>query len=282
MMQLTYNLQDARQWAAFSGDFNPIHFDMEAAGKLGISGLCVHGMRAMLDIKAGLGARLTDTLPHSRGFVFSSRMREPVICDRAYELQIVASTRDAQLQLSSVLRDLATGRNGISSKLAMAPSPQLMPVSNVYHLSSDTMKALRAAFAAVNNGNIQPWSFLDAVLFQQLLNAPATLDTVRDILPELFFDNPALSLGDIFTQVQVVQTHHETHFCRRLIVTDLSAHLSHALEYAILPTLMMGDKQSGLILCARLQAWRGEIPLLTVAVTLKTAPIPETSQSAKQ
>lgn len=280
MMQLTYNLQDAQQWAAFSGDFNPIHFEMEAAAKLGISGLCVHGMRALLDIKTELGACLIDTLPPSGGFVFSSRLREPVICEADYELKIVASTRNAQLQLNSTLRDSATGRSCISSKLAMAQMPQLIPASVVYCLSSETLQALSAAFPAVNNGHVQPWSFLDAVLFQQLLNAPATLDTVREILPELFCDNPAMGLGDIFSQVQVVQTHHEIHFCRSLIGIDHDCRPYDALRYAILPTLIMGDKPSGLILCARLQAWRGAVPLLTAAVTLKTGPIPEKIQSA--
>lgn len=272
-MQLSYNLQDAELWAAFSGDFNPIHFDLNAAGKLGISGLCVHGMRAMLDIKSSMGARLSTQLPQPKGFIFSSRLRGPVICDTPCELQVEETLRNTQLHVSSALRDLTTGQNCISSKLMAATAPERISAADVYRLSGDELMNLAGKFPDTGNVELQPWSFLDAVLFQQLLNSPAALDSVRQIAPELFCDNPQMGLGDIFTQVQVVQTHHETHFRSNLISPAHLSHLCDAFDYAILPTLVMGDKQSGLILCARLHAWRAEQPLINVGITLKTAPI---------
>lgn len=45
MKRLRYTLADARQWAAFSGDDNPIHFDLAAARAMGDGRLSVHGMR---------------------------------------------------------------------------------------------------------------------------------------------------------------------------------------------------------------------------------------------
>ena len=48
MTLLHYTLADARQWAAFSGDENPIHFDLAAAREMGAGQLSVHGMRALL------------------------------------------------------------------------------------------------------------------------------------------------------------------------------------------------------------------------------------------
>ena len=51
MTLLRYTLADAQQWAAFSGDENPIHFDYAAARAMGAGQLSVHGMRALLDVK---------------------------------------------------------------------------------------------------------------------------------------------------------------------------------------------------------------------------------------
>ena len=34
-MKLTYALDDAKRWAAFSGDYNPVHFDVDYARSIG-------------------------------------------------------------------------------------------------------------------------------------------------------------------------------------------------------------------------------------------------------
>ncbi|MBO1916418.1 MaoC family dehydratase [Providencia rettgeri] len=51
MRTLRYTLEDAKQWASFSGDDNPIHFDLEWVKAKGGDQLSVHGMRALLDVK---------------------------------------------------------------------------------------------------------------------------------------------------------------------------------------------------------------------------------------
>lgn len=58
-----YSLNDAERWAEFSGDYNPIHFDLQQAQHLGQVQLTVHGMRAMLDIKYQLSTALLPLLP---------------------------------------------------------------------------------------------------------------------------------------------------------------------------------------------------------------------------
>ena len=58
MTLLHYTLADAQQWAAFSGDENPIHFDLAAARQMGAGQLSVHGMRALLDVKRDAHSRL--------------------------------------------------------------------------------------------------------------------------------------------------------------------------------------------------------------------------------
>ena len=45
---------DAEQWAVFSGDYNPIHFDLNEARKLGMGKLIIHGMLAAMPVKSNI------------------------------------------------------------------------------------------------------------------------------------------------------------------------------------------------------------------------------------
>lgn len=267
MMSLSYGLDHAKRWAAFSGDYNPIHFDLAEARRLGMAGLCVHGMRALLDVKSALSAALEKSAPSSEGLMFSSRLREPVMCGMPYQLAVKALSRQEQTQVKGDLLHFQTQQISISSKLARAQSLAFSPPAAVKTLGEEALTALHAKFLALGDHGAPPWSFLDAVLFRLLINAPATLETVQTIIPEY----EATSLPDVFSLVQVVQTHHETHFSPQLLRQN--GQRFTPLDYAILPTLVMGDKNVGLVLVAGIQAWRVSEPLMSVTVTLKTGPL---------
>lgn len=268
---LRYSLSDAERWAAFSGDYNPIHFDAAEAQRLGLTGLCVHGMRAMLDMKSALSTSREKHGFTADGLMFTSRLREPVLCDTLYQLPVHETLRDDGVQLSASLRHVQTQQASISSKLTATDALVLPPVTQMNTLGAQEMATLHTQFLAVGSPVVPAWSFLDAVLFRQLVNAPQTLETVHNLLPSV----QATSLGDVFTRVQVVQTHHETHFSPQLLTQTEQGQYFGAIHYAIRPTLVMGDKQRGLVLLAGIQAWQDGEPLMSVAVTLKTGPLTE-------
>lgn len=268
-MSFIYSLRDAEEWAKFSGDDNPIHFDHAEAKRLGLDGLCVHGMRAMLDIKTALSARMENDASGAVGFSFISRLREPVLCDEPYQLALSETVRRGQMQVSgNLLGKDASAQASISSKLTGAGGVNLTPVTQTFSLSDETLTSFYQDFPH-SGKHVAVWSYMDAVLFRQLVQSPDTLDTVRSILPEV----RATRLSEVFSQVQVVQTHHETCFSRSLLAAGTEKACCEGFDYAVLPTLVTGDKHSGLILLASLQAWRGEDPLMTVTVTLKTGPL---------
>ena len=269
MMSFIYSLRDAETWAKFSGDDNPIHFDHAEAKRLGLDGLCVHGMRAMLDIKTALSARMEKDASGADGFSFISRLREPVLCDKPYLLALSETVRRGHMQVSgNLLGKEASAQVSISSKLTGTGSVNLAPVTQTFSLSAQTLTSFYQDFP--HGGKpVAVWNFMDAVLFRQLVQSPDTLDSVRSILPEV----RATRLREVFSLVQVVQTHHETRFSRSLLAAGTEAACCEGFDYAVLPTLVTGDKHSGLILLASLQAWRGKDPLMTVTVTLKTGPL---------
>jgi acyl dehydratase len=74
--------EDLRQYAAASGDLNPLHLDAEFARRAGFDDVVVHGMLGM----ALLGRLLTEAFPSWRLQRFRTRFRhvipigQPIVC----------------------------------------------------------------------------------------------------------------------------------------------------------------------------------------------------------
>ncbi|WON77977.1 hypothetical protein [Serratia sp. UGAL515B_01] len=264
-MNYNYTLHDAEEWAAFSGDYNPIHFDLQHVRKMGAEQLSVHGMRAMLDMKRHLSAVLLADDPSQDFYTFSTRLRQPILCQRPYHLQIASNGK----QITGKLLDSTTQESCFSSKLVSAPSLELTVCEREHALVTDDIITHSQRFPGDASDITQSWSFFDALLFQLLVKSPETLAMLTTALPEL----TAETLVDVFAQIPIVQTHHETYFSARLLTPDIYSHLGERLYYAIQPMLIMGSRNSGFILRAMIQARTQHQPLMTTSVTLKTWPL---------
>ncbi|MEH0888278.1 MaoC/PaaZ C-terminal domain-containing protein [Enterobacter sp. UNJFSC 003] len=270
-MSLHYTLRDAERWAAFSGDYNPIHFDAAEAKLLGMEDVCVHGMRAMLDVKSRLSRALEKQTLSSGGLLFSCRLRDPVACENPYQLALNHTQSDGLQQVTGKLRHAHTQALSLSSKLSESHSLALTPGTQAITLQGEALSTLYRQFQTIDSQSAPLWSFYDAVLFRQLVNAPETLATVQSLLP----GHKATSLKDVFSLARVVQTHHETRFSPLLLANAEEGSAFEPLHYSVLPTLVMGEKGAGLVLVAGIEAWRDNQPLLSVSATLKTGPLAE-------
>lgn len=264
-MILNYTLRDAEEWAAFSGDYNPIHFDLQHVRTMGADQLSVHGMRAMLDMKRHLSAVLLATPLEHDCYVFSTRMRRPVLCQTPYHLQIAGNGK----QITGELLDCATQASCFSSKLAPARSLELVAYEHEHALTMTEVTALCQPFPGQASDATQAWSFFDALLFQLLVKSPETLAALTRALPEL----QAATLIEVFAQIPVVQTHHETHFSARLFKPETLFEHEDRLCYCIQPMLIIGNKSNGFVLRAVIEARTQWQPLLVTSVTLKTWPM---------
>ncbi|WP_380183038.1 MaoC/PaaZ C-terminal domain-containing protein [Kalamiella sp. sgz302252] len=254
MNTLLYTQRDAEEWAAFSGDYNPVHFDNGYAHKIGLEKTSVHGMRMMLDIKQRLTTALLTEKPENDFYLCSTRLRYPVLCGEPYQLQI------AGVPGHPVARLLNAAQEGcVTSKLA--PAPALKEPESQRHEREIAAEQIMA-FSGKYPGNAEEnaWVFFDALLFHLLLQ---TTDTLM-ALPEL----QATKLNEVFTRLPVMQTHHETHFSARLFHAGRSL-LDEPLRWTSQPTLVMGSKETGYILRTVIQA-KAQQPLIATAVTLKT------------
>lgn len=260
-MELYYTLRDAEAWAAFSGDYNPIHFDLHHAHKHGMEQLCVHGMRAMLDIKRYLSEALLCDPPESAHYLSTTRMRRKLLCRTPYHLQIVPS----DTAFVGQLLNNSTKESYFNSKLVPAGSLRQVHSSHEQILSSTDIIISARRFPGSVFLPAQCWIFFDALLFQILMKSTEMWGRLATSLPMGAFN----TLSEMLTQLTVVQTHHETHFSSRLLTTTLHEHLEKSLSVSIQPDFVMGDPMNGFIFRPAIQLIAGQHPLMTTTITLK-------------
>ncbi|WP_145483199.1 MaoC/PaaZ C-terminal domain-containing protein [Yersinia aldovae] len=261
-----YSRSDAERWAEFSGDHNPIHFDLKHAQLLGKQQLTVHGMRAMLDLKYQLSRALLPLSPTADFLRFNARLRQPVLCDSAYQLQLSL----ANAQVSANLINSGSGENCFSSKLRSTSPLTLTKCGSWASLGGSEVHQFSQQFPGDATSPAECWGFFDALLFKLLIAAPQTLVAAKQILSVIQAD----TLIDIFRHVPVIQTHHDVQFSADFMsINNPHLFVRSALHYAIEPTLIVGNQYDGWVLRSAIQARSDAGPLITTAVTLKTWPL---------
>jgi len=96
-LTLGFDMLDVERWAQFSGDRNPIHFDLAHARAAGVDALIVHGMLAMMPMKQAL----SQAKPPAGWTKFRALLRKPV----AHGQNVVFDTKPAGAGLAFRLHD---------------------------------------------------------------------------------------------------------------------------------------------------------------------------------
>ncbi|EHF7569644.1 hypothetical protein J3170_001574 [Salmonella enterica] len=252
---LQWSAKDARLWAIFSGDENPIHFENDAAITTGANGITVHGMRSMWHLKQALAEKLPRS-SEEEGLHCAIRLRSPLLIGRNYCLKVKAGADCARGEII----DANSSAICFSGKLSKSPLPVLDEIGLAPRLILGRSQKSHYPLPGYD------WCFLDALLFRMIVDAPESMEVVHSVLPEL----PAKTLGDVFVQLPIVQTHHDVW---------LSANLLHQtwadqdIKGAILPSLVMGDRQSGFILQMSAACLQQQKLIMSTTVTLKIWPL---------
>jgi len=254
MRTLRYGQRDARLWAAFSVDYNPVHFDKAWVKAQGGSRLSVHGMRALLDVKRFIS-------PAAGGSPFlkcTARLRKPMWRDTPYVL-----TRDEGKRVAASVRALSDEGVCLSCQLTPMNLFALDEGESQRTLGASTIAALHQTFVPLLP-DAQQWHFLDALLFRHLLQDTALLrqKVIAAMLPT------CRSLDALFSRFPVVQTHQEVIFDRHLLEPWRAEPLPESLDIETLPAIVVGDLVNGAVV--RLAArTRYQHHYISNAVTLK-------------
>jgi hypothetical protein len=175
MTELSFPQPWIENWAEFSGDRNPIHFDADQARRLRADDVIAHGMLVLLFVKEAV-SRALPGMSGSAGakastswLSFRSRLRQPVVRDRPIVLELVPRREGISFNLAEQGRAaLMTG------SLAPVPAPAPAPAGDLAiqrceRLAAGRVRArtrqLATAFPAIK----APWVAADAITFATFL-----------------------------------------------------------------------------------------------------------------
>ncbi len=261
-MNYCYTLKDAERWAEFSGDRNPVHFDLAHARQMGGENLMVHGMRAMLDMKRELSLRLLEGGISSPWMKFTARLRRPILCQQQYHLNVTRAGERFNARLSSADEK---NEHYVARLAPASPQSGTFPPPGELRTVAIT-PALKACFSGQADDAAQRWVFLDAMLFKTLLSSPELLSALSEFAPVC--QGTTTTLHDLFASTPVVQTHHEVYFSAELLASALEA----TLLVDIAAPQMVGNRESGYVMRMDIRGWSGDRPQLLTSITFRISP----------
>lgn len=257
MKELIYDQEHGKRWANFSGDYNPIHFDLTAAAELAQKDLIVHGMRVIADVKKHLFFQSKNTKYQQPVPIrLSAKFEKPVLCGIEYSLACNINNKKTSYKLV----DSSTGSVCIRGSLYQALPPE---IDNIITEKIATQKYL--------NEVIQHWPaeieqdyviFLSLIMFRELFN-----------IPVLFHVNflhgrpPVHSLAALLAQEKVIQTHYDL-YCN----TSLLYIKERSIEDMIIRTgtpLITGDNDYGWLIQVQIAVEDHRTTVMQISVTLK-------------
>lgn len=195
MTKVTYSEPDIKAWAEFSGDYNPIHFDLAKALSYGLVCCPVQGMLGAMDIKTQLD-RISDGKPFSAKMSFRdyihSKKDYDIVSD---EKQMVFFGKDKLIKCkSSTFSDPHKTKGQINTEISQKDITDLKAF------------ALYRKHSAVIKDKL--WSLLDALLFRALFRTSYSEKFLNLISSTL--KTPKLdTINDLMSTIFTVQTGHE-------------------------------------------------------------------------
>jgi hypothetical protein len=155
----------AEKWASFSGDRNPIHFELAVAKRVGASRLVVHGMLALLHVKQEMTQRLAAPDGGQSLAKFNAFFRLPALQGSKTELTFKPKGSALTFDFK------AEGQACIRGNACAEPTSGLKDCSSHERrwIKQDDVRHKRLQFDSLFPFVSHPWIFLDALVFSDFL-----------------------------------------------------------------------------------------------------------------
>ncbi|PWB81013.1 MAG: hypothetical protein C3F11_16455 [Methylocystaceae bacterium] len=162
-MSVRFHKNDLEKWAAFSGDYNPIHFEREAAARLGLREIVVHGMLAMLPLKTSLETASAEHYP--KGARWSASLLNPVPLEAPSQAKVESGGAGGKAAFS--LSSDAGATKFIKGAFSPASFDEAAPAEkgDVTLVSAEEVAEKAREFRAAYPQASRLWVFLDALAF---------------------------------------------------------------------------------------------------------------------
>jgi MaoC like domain len=167
-----FSFADAEQWAAFSGDYNPIHFEMARARSFGSDRLIVHGMVALMPVRFLISDHFGSAGGDDKWWRMKSVFRQPVPQDT----QMAIVRREIGDGARYTLSPAGERADMIRVHYDMQPPPL---VDADYALASVPQSRIHQFLDAYGDG-LPAWMVADAAVFAGLVRSET--DPIWDIV----------------------------------------------------------------------------------------------------
>lgn len=259
MTDFAYDSFHAKRWASFSGDYNPIHFDLLAVAKLNQTVLIAHGMRVLADVQNELIYHVGIFSPtYSAPIKFSAKFEKPILCGTKYSL----SHNGGEPKTIFKLIDSSSGITHIRGAITQANYPAINNVIAERILSKEYQDEVVALWPADIGKNHAV--FLSSVMFRELFRT-------EELFPADFLKQctPVHSLSALLSQEKVLQTHYDFYCHSSLFNRD--GQKIEGLCLSIERPLITGDANYGWLIQVQVAAKENENTLMQISATLKVA-----------
>jgi hypothetical protein len=204
-MELLFNSTDIENWARFSGDRNPIHFDIKAAERLGVSKIIVHGMLVLLEVKHQVAI---DERSNGNDWIqFRALLKKPILKDETAFMQVKDKGKKQRFSVSS-----NDASNYVMGFFWSVPSEIWDSAEETYTLAPRKVNDNYEYFYRTFNKQYSTWIWLDGLIFGHFIS-----HKINELISRLQISNikEINSLEEIFGYT-VVQTSHQTTFCKSI------------------------------------------------------------------
>lgn len=254
----SFSFAEAEQWAAFSGDYNPIHFEMARARSFGSDRLIVHGMVALMPFRVLIHDHFPQQLTSDGWWRMKAMFRKPVPQDTplAVEHRIVGEgARYAMISVPSA-SDLIRVRyerhspalDGAGHSLVEVPDERI------------------AAFINAYGENLPAWMVADAAVFAGVVSSET--DPIWDIVRR----EADRAWGEQAAPPMVVHAWHSVwHRCDAFVTGPPSALIGNNLSFSVesIGVDLVEDPQRQSMNCRiPLQIWLAGERIMIVEISL--------------
>jgi hypothetical protein len=172
--KFSFGISSVEEWAQFSSDYNPIHFNLEYATASGLDGLIVHGMLALLPVKQAVSCEYVQQNGEAVGWMkFRALFRNPIPHDEL----IILVTKPSDAGLSFRLCAAESKHEHFRGTYNHIEVPTAQIANNGDALQFRTRLAADHArrFTEFYPKYQERWIALDATIFSEFIKTKLTI-----------------------------------------------------------------------------------------------------------
>jgi hypothetical protein len=207
-MEFSFGSSDIEKWAQFSGDRNPIHFQPEAAARLGVEKVVAHGMLALLPVKQQV-VSMSDALD-SHWTQFKASFKAPILKDDS----IVLSTKARKQKLGFKVDSVDLNTQHLVGHVCQIPVQSWCSDSIIYQLDKQDIRQKYSDFCEQFDNAFAQWIWLDGLVFGHFISHQ--IGYIMSKLGGKNYQHRQIRGIEDLSDHMVVQISHQTVFCNNL------------------------------------------------------------------